>query len=489
VKPKVIFLLILLLAATLRFYRLEPYMQFLGDEGRDVLVVKQMIVDHKWTLLGPTASVGGFYTGPIYYYFMIPFLWLWGLDPVGPAVMAVLFGLATVALIYRFCRDIFGEKVALLAAFLTAVSPKMVDISRFSWNPNPVPFFVLVMFYTFVLFVHRSRGKFALMAGVSLGILLQLHYINLILVPIAGAAFLFLVPRKLWLKGGLAFALGLLAGLSLFLLFEVRHSFPNSRSVVEFILRPSAVSPRNLNFIGSLAEVGRRLYETVFGLAGWPVRVAILVSALGFGFWAVKHWRESLPRLTVKLFFLWAFLGMLGISLYRGNLLEHYLGYLYPLPIILLAVAGKMLASRRLTLGLLLVGAAIFLKLEIGRMYFWHEPNNMVAQTKAIDNIVLDMTAGQPFNFALIAPGNSDHAYRYFLDIWGRSPVVVEPESTDPDRKTATSQLVVVCELKGCGPLGYSSWEVAGFGRAEIVDKKEGPAGIMVFKLVHYNGG
>ena len=115
-------------------------------------------------------------------------------------------------------------------------------------------------------------------------------------------------------------------------------------------------------------------------------------------------------------------------------------------------------------------------------MYFWHEPNNMVAQTKTIDTIALNLAGSEPFNFALIAPGNSDHAYRYFLDIWGRAPEIVEPN------KPTTNQLIVVCELKGCGPLGYSSWEVAGFGRAEIARKIEGLAGITVFKLVHYSG-
>ncbi|EKD67760.1 MAG: hypothetical protein ACD_48C00233G0002, partial [uncultured bacterium] len=76
-------LVILVLAAYLRLYRIADYMTFLGDEGRDVLIVKRMIVDHKFTLLGPTASVGGFFMGPIYYYFMLPFLWAWNLNPVG----------------------------------------------------------------------------------------------------------------------------------------------------------------------------------------------------------------------------------------------------------------------------------------------------------------------------------------------------------------------------------------------------------------------
>ena len=66
-----VLLVILLAAGFLRLYRISGYMTFLGDEGRDVLVVKRIIVDHKWTLLGPTASVGGFFLGPIYYYFML----------------------------------------------------------------------------------------------------------------------------------------------------------------------------------------------------------------------------------------------------------------------------------------------------------------------------------------------------------------------------------------------------------------------------------
>src|SRR3989344_2122005 len=90
---------ILVLAAFLRLYRIADYMTFLGDEGRDVLVVYN-ILHGKLTLLGPTSSVGGFFLGPIYYYFMAPFLWLFNYNPVGPAVMVALFGIATVYLIY-----------------------------------------------------------------------------------------------------------------------------------------------------------------------------------------------------------------------------------------------------------------------------------------------------------------------------------------------------------------------------------------------------
>jgi len=75
--------LYLLLPAIFRFYRIDAFMTFLGDEGRDVIVVRDILHGH-FTFLGPRASAADFYTGPIYYYMMAPFLLLAGYNPVGP---------------------------------------------------------------------------------------------------------------------------------------------------------------------------------------------------------------------------------------------------------------------------------------------------------------------------------------------------------------------------------------------------------------------
>src|SRR3990167_5271282 len=104
-------ILILIIAAFMRLYKIADYMTFLGDEGRDVLVVYN-ILHGKLTLLGPTSSVGGFFLGPIYYYFMAPFLLLFNYNPVGPAVMVALFGVATVGLIYFVALRFFNKRVA-----------------------------------------------------------------------------------------------------------------------------------------------------------------------------------------------------------------------------------------------------------------------------------------------------------------------------------------------------------------------------------------
>ena len=90
---------ILIGASFLRLYRISDYMTFLGDEGRDAIVAREILQGH-FTLLGPRASAGDFFLGPIYYYMIAPFLFLTNYDPVGPAIMVALFGVGTVFLVY-----------------------------------------------------------------------------------------------------------------------------------------------------------------------------------------------------------------------------------------------------------------------------------------------------------------------------------------------------------------------------------------------------
>src|SRR4051812_46217543 len=97
--PLILLVLILLLAAYLRLYRISDYMTFLGDEGRDVLVAKNILAGD-FTLLGPRSSAGDFFMGPAYYYMITPFLWLFNYDPVGPAVMVGILSVATTFLIW-----------------------------------------------------------------------------------------------------------------------------------------------------------------------------------------------------------------------------------------------------------------------------------------------------------------------------------------------------------------------------------------------------
>jgi hypothetical protein len=63
---------IIVLAFVLRMYHIDRLAVFLSDQAIDSFVVKDILAGH-FTLLGPRASVGQFFNGPIVYYLMTQF--------------------------------------------------------------------------------------------------------------------------------------------------------------------------------------------------------------------------------------------------------------------------------------------------------------------------------------------------------------------------------------------------------------------------------
>ena len=503
IQPSALFIaVILLVAAYLRLHNISGYMTFLGDEGRDVMVVRQMIVDHKWTLLGPTASVGGFFLGPIYYYFMLPFLWAWRLDPTGPAVMVGLFGVATVYLVYRAGRDMFDPWVGIVAGALYATSPVVIAYSRSSWNPNIVPFFSLLTIYLLWRYARDGRFRNIFWAGVAMGIGLQLHYLFLFLFPVA--ALWIMVHRKAQekMKAGLCWVIGFLLGYAPFLLFELRHGFPNTRSIFQFVLTgkdTGLVSEKYwiiiqdvlFRLVGRLVlrfpqpEIWSSIPDWQKGIWHWGIIGIIVtgVSLLGLGMYSGKdtsRWRQS-----SSLILLWGSVVAVLFGFYKRAIYDYYFGIWFALPFFVVAIILYRVKQIRF------IGMAISMSMTVFLLWwnwlgqpFQYAPNHQLAQARGIAQAAIEKTGQKPFNFALITQGNSDHVYRYFFDVWGRSPVVIEPEFKDPTRITVTDQLIVLCEIPDCKPLGHPLWEIAGFGSATISGTWK-TSFVTIHKLIH----
>lgn len=519
-------ILILLLGFFLRIYKIKDYITFLGDEGRDVLVVYN-ILHGDLTLLGPTSSVGGFFLGPVYYYLMTPFLWLFRYDPVGPAIMVVLFGLATIYLVYRMGKEFFGLKASLIASFLYAISPVVVIYSRSSWNPNVFPFFTIASFYALYKGVSKNNPILFVLAGILMGINLQVHY----LATFAGAimffyVFLVISNHKLsglieLLKRYALMFLGFVIGFSPFLLFEIRHGFPNTTNILRFIFCsgetnlkfpfctenvPLIATGPTVDFATHVNQVFMRLFgglilalpnsdkfwkynDHVVNL--WHI-LSLLLGLIAVGFFIymfVKKRPDKKEYQKYLLIFLWGLLGIGLFGFYKKSIYDYYLGFLFPLPFLLIGFLFSTIAEKLKIYGVILIGAVL---IALAYIHITHNPinvpgNQQVNQMKTIADFVVSKTNGEPFNFGLITGGNSDHAYRYFLKLAKRDPVVILNPDVDPERKSVTNQLFVVCETLPCAPEGHSLWEIAGFGRAQITDEWEVSV-VKIYRLEHYEG-
>jgi len=76
--------IVVFLGAFLRFWKIGEWQYFTYDQARDYLIVKKAVVDHKFTLVGPTVLAPGVYLPPFYYYSLIPFLLLFKFHLFGP---------------------------------------------------------------------------------------------------------------------------------------------------------------------------------------------------------------------------------------------------------------------------------------------------------------------------------------------------------------------------------------------------------------------
>src|SRR3989344_4867233 len=85
------------------------------DEGRDYLLVKEMVTTGKPRLIGAevgagAAGISGLFHGPFYLYILTLFYFLFGGDPYGSIVMMFLFGMAALVATYFVANKIFGQK-------------------------------------------------------------------------------------------------------------------------------------------------------------------------------------------------------------------------------------------------------------------------------------------------------------------------------------------------------------------------------------------
>lgn len=474
--------LLILTAVFFRFWQIRDYVVFLGDEGRDMIILRNMIQEKRPVFLGPTASVGGFYLGPIYYWMAAPFLALTLFDPVGPSIMVALFGVATVLLLYRFLKETTSFYPAFLASLLYATAPLIVRYSRSSWNPNPLPFFALLQIYSIYLAISRKNPKFFILAGLCFGVAIQLHYLSVMLIPISALIILINTSYRKWLIAVTLLALGFLITFSPFLIFEIKHNFPNFRTILEFVTRDSTHGIQNPDLIYVVSNTGNIFLEELTALKATAItRIAFWLLTAGSIFGLLKFRKDPEGKLTFSISVIWFIGGLFFLRYYSGQLFDYYYGFMFPAPFLLSGLLISLFWNKKIMKTVIVILIILISSWFLNNGFYKNPPNRLINQTEAVAKFVIEKSQGQPFNFGLITDHNSDHAYRYFLEVKGHKPVELET--------LITQQLMVVCESKSCKPLGHPSWEIAGFGRAEIVGEWEIPdIGIKVIRLTHWPG-
>src|SRR3989338_6172033 len=172
----------------------------------------------------------------------------------------------------------------MLASVLYALSPLILRYSRSSWNPNPLPFFALLLVYFLYLGIKKQKFIYFLLAGAAFGISIQLHYLATILLAIAGAIIITNTNWRRWLLIFISATVGFLVTLSPFLLFEIKNGFPNMNTILEFVTRGTTVGYKTTNFVWMISNIGNIFLEELTKIKGTQFTVitfwALLLGGL-----------------------------------------------------------------------------------------------------------------------------------------------------------------------------------------------------------------
>ncbi len=253
--PKSVLILIgiILVGIFLRTYRFHDWLEFKTDQSRDASLVQDVVRhDAPWPLLGPamgnyaTDDGAHFRIGPIYYSFQILSAKVFGPTPDALAYPDLFFSILTIPLLYFFLRKAFAEKLSLWLTALYAVSFFAIRYSRFAWNSNLIPFFVLLFLLSLYEFwIRRERVSWWWVGalGVALGVGIQLHVITLILFS---GFFLFLAIIMSIRWKGIRYKLLAVCTLALLLnagqiRSEVETNFANARIFLGYFMKSDQI--------------------------------------------------------------------------------------------------------------------------------------------------------------------------------------------------------------------------------------------------------
>lgn len=238
-----------LLAFFLRIYLLPTHLFFGPEQGRDFLVVRDMVFNHKWTLIGPKTDIEGIFHGAFYYELIaLPFAFSRG-NPFVVSLFLIFIQSMTIYFIYLLTFELTRSKrTGYIASILFAVSFGAIVYARWLANP-PLSIPLSVLFFLFLMRFIQGKRWYLIGVAVAYGLLGQAEFINYLLFAVIGAAcFLFYrnelkrVRFAVWFT---AFVVGSIVAFAQYILFDLRHNFLIGKSLLGLIGKNSGY---NLSF-------------------------------------------------------------------------------------------------------------------------------------------------------------------------------------------------------------------------------------------------
>lgn len=200
-KNQLILISIIVLGTILRLFYLGKIPNGLySDEaayGYNAYSILKTGRDEYGSFLPLTFKSFGDYKAPLYIYFMVPFIQIFGLNEIGVRASSVLLGLGIILLTY-FCTDeLFkNNKVALISAFMSSVTPFALQFNRMAHENNLSLFLILLGLLFFIKSLKTIN--YILLSFPTFGLSMYAYHDARLIAPILIVILTFLYRKIFW---------------------------------------------------------------------------------------------------------------------------------------------------------------------------------------------------------------------------------------------------------------------------------------------------
>ena len=235
----ILVVLLFALGLLLRVYNFPNRINFGLEQGITLTTTAEYLNGH-FSLLGlpavqRTTSTGHqIFSAPIYNYFLMPFMLVFGYNPIILTYTALFINLITGAMLYLLNKKLSGQRVAIFAAFLYLFDMTMISQSLTIWILNPMPLIGLVSMYLIIKNHENITPKISLYLGLLSGLALGLEYMYLFTIILLTIYIVYRSKQRIFDFG--IFILGLLISLAPTVIFDLRHDWYHMRTLWQYLL-------------------------------------------------------------------------------------------------------------------------------------------------------------------------------------------------------------------------------------------------------------
>lgn len=485
-KKLFIFLFVALLIFLSLFPRIVEVLSnnynFLIDQGRDYMAVKNIIVNHKPTLIGAEVGAGmaglsGLFHGPFYFYLLGVSFILFGGDPYGGILIMFLFGLLTIIAGFFFGKKAMGINGGLVVAFLIALSPPIIAQSRFIWSPHPASLFILLAFY-FIYLSYERKKRYVFLSAFLTGFIYNFEFA--MAVPLSFAVFfymLFLLRKELWLFSFVV--LGFIAAYSPLLLFEIRHGFPAIRGFGSYFFH-SSKSSISINFNPFMHNFS----DTFPAQSVIPPIIILFVFILGLMYFLLREKNKKIRHFIYFSIFTWIITFVI-MAFVKTYIFEYYLIHLNFITIFLFSYIVVSAYQKKHTYFkiLFVVFLGVFLyygtlnSIRVTRydLFDYGGMVKMKGKLEAIDYIYQD-ARGEKFGLLVFSPPVYTYPYDYLIWWYGQKKYNYLPHQ----EKKGLFYLLI--EKDVVDTWTYKGWLETVIIDGTVLETKQLPSGFIIQK-------